>query len=176
MNKILSFLKDSGTKIRTTHPIRQIVAFSVFAIFSALTFISAAAKHNPNRSIFYFPASFSSNVEMEIRYLPREKNQNDRFRLYLDELMLGPSDQQCDPLFTPEATLLSSFIRGRDAYINLSAEAVQPGSDTLKWSDVYRILKKNVFTNFRNIARIYIYIDGQEVYVGEPPVNVKTKK
>lgn len=176
MNQIINFLKDSGARIRTTHPVRQLVAFTVFALLAASVFISTVARPDRYRAIYYFPDTFTHKDSMEVRHLPRQKTVNGRFTLYLDEMLLGPFHQDRLRLFDSSVRIKSAFIRGRDAYVNLSAEAVQTGSDALEWTDVYRVFQKNVFTNFRNIARIYIYIDGQNVYAGEPGIDARTKK
>lgn len=176
MNKILHFLKDSGARIRTTHPVRQIVAFTLFVLLAASVFITTAAKPDRNRVLYYFPDTFTQKPLMEVRYLPRVKTVSERFSLYLDEMLLGPVHQDRLPLFGPSVKIQSAFIRGRDAYVNLSAQAVETGSESLEWTNVYQVFQKNVFTNFRNIARIYIYIDGQEVYPDEPLVDARTKK
>ncbi len=176
MNAILNFLRDSGTKIRTTHPLRQLVAFALFALLATCAFVGTVVKPDSTRVLYYFPDTFTQKDSLEIRHIPRLKSPTERFRLYLDEMLLGPVHQDRLALFPPTVRVTSAFIRGRDAYVNLSSQAVDTGDESLRWADVYRVFKKNVFTNFRNIARIYIYIDGQEVYAEEPPLDAKTKK
>ena len=91
-----------------------------------------------------------------------------RLNLYVSELLLGPMDPGYIPLYNHGGHLSRCFMRGKDAYIDLSAEALLPGIAVLPTDAASEVFKKNVFTNFRNLDKIYLYIDGIEVYSENP--------
>ncbi len=175
MNRIFRFLRNTGEKIRLTHPLIQIVAFCAFAALLSAAFIHAAAPPRAIRSVFYYPDTLTKKTRIEARHLPRQKTADDRLVRYVEELLLGPIEEDRDPLFSGRVSLKSAFIRGRDAYIDLSAEALERGEKEIPWPDARDLFLKNVFTNFAKIARIYIYIDGVEVY-GGTSANAESKK
>ncbi len=176
MNRIWTFLKDTGEKIRLTHPVRQLTAFAFFALLVTIAFFRTVALPDTVRSLFFYPNSFTHKVEMEVRHLPRLRADDDRLSQYLDELLFGPVMTDHDPIFSGLPRVESAFIRGHDAYVNITAEALERGSGEIPWPAAYELFKKNVFTNFRNIARIYLYIDGQEVYADDSSADATTKK
>lgn len=175
MKTFLIFLKNTGAKIRLTHPVGQIVAFALFAALFFMIFMRSLTDPYPYRAVFYYPEKLTGATKTEIRHLPRPDSRDERFNLYLQELLLGPVNADLVPIFNGITRVKSAFIRGDEAYIDLSAGALERDRGVALWPIARDLFKKNVFTNFRNIAKLYIYIDGQEVY-GESLVNVKPKK
>lgn len=175
MNRFIRIIRETGEKIRLTHPLIQIVAFGAFAVLLAAAFIRVASLPYGTRSVFYFPDTLTKKVRIEARHLPRQKTADARLAQYVEELLLGPIEEDRDPLFSGRVSLKSAFIRGRDAYIDLSPEALTRGEKEITWPVARELFLKNVFTNFAKIARIYIYIDGVGVY-GSTSANAESKK
>jgi hypothetical protein len=174
-NALVSFLKDAGEKIQNTHPTLQIVSFGVIAGIMFVLFVSVLARPDARRSVFYFTETRTGKVRTEIRYLPVARTRDERLALYSREILLGPVHQDLAPLYNPGVKLEKAFMRGRDAYIALSADALVPGPGVTESKKAYDLFKKNVCTNFRNVAKIYMYIDGIEVYSDIPAADAKTQ-
>jgi hypothetical protein len=95
---------------------------------------------------------------------------------FLSELLLGPMHPEYLPLYSRETQVRSAFIRKHIAYIDISADALSPVKTIVSQEKAYELFKKNVCTNYRNIDKIYLYIDGIEVYPETPIASAKTNK
>jgi len=164
MKKILAFLINTGEEIQNTHPALQIIAFSVCASILLLVSLPMSVRPATLRSVFYFNETATGTTRMEVRYLPKVRGTDARLSLYVNELVLGPVNPLYTPLFAPRVRVLRCFVRDHAAYIDLSAEALEAGGGTLFSAKEAELFKKNVFTNFGNVDKMYLYIDGIEVY------------
>lgn len=172
-NTIVSCITKTGQKIRNTHPISQIVAFSLCLVIIVLVVITHLASPHSQRSLFFFPlAKNPQAMRTEVRYLAKEEDMDSQFTSYVNELILGPINHAYVPIFNPGTRVLRSFIRNKDAYIDLSAESLMPEAGLPDFLHSHAIIKKNVCTNFRNIVRMYLYIEGVEVFSGNTGLNV----
>ncbi|WP_330165581.1 GerMN domain-containing protein [Teretinema zuelzerae] len=179
IDSLASTLSMLAAKARRTHtPVQLAVIAACAAVLLAL-FVMHAFIPNRTRSLFSFPVSaVSSKTKTEVRYLADMKTLDEQFTLYVEELVLGPMEPGLKPLFNRGTRILRSFVRGKDAYIDLSSEALLPEAGIPDFPTARDIFKKNVCTNFRNIAKIYLYIEGVEVFGGDAPRNaqVQTEK
>mgnify|MGYP001809828910 CR=1 FL=1 len=91
-------------------------------------------------------------------------------------LLLGSMQPEYAPLFNTGVRLERCFSRKGSAYIELSSETLLPESGVTDSSKAFEIFKKNVCTNFRNVDKIYMYIDGIEVYSENPYAGAEAKK
>ncbi len=148
----------------TTHSTAQCVA--LLAVAALLLVLAGSILFAPHktRAVYYFPVSKTGAVRTEIRYLPRVKTLDRRLTQYVSDLVLGPENPLFEPLYDKGTKVTACFIRNGSAYIDLSGEALTPDTVTTSSERAYELFKKNVCTNFRNIARIYVYVDGIEVY------------
>lgn len=157
-------------------PLRAAAALC-FAAFSLALILSFVFGGKGVRHVFFFPAQtvavenaapgksggFSKLVP-EIRYVACPDDDSGRLSVYVEELLLGPSEPVSVPLFQSDCALGESFVRGNEAFINISP--VSP-PDTLASPFFARqcdLFKKNVCINFKNIDTIHLYFDGIEVY------------
>lgn len=152
--------------MQNTHTILQITAFSICAGIIFFVFISLFFRPAMRRSIFFFPENLTGKIRSEIRYLPKTRTLDDRFSLYVNELLLGPTVPEFKPLYNINVRVLRSFIRNSTSYIDLSPLALEIGTEGIPSFEAFSLFKKNVFTNFRNVDNIYMYINGLEVYSG----------
>lgn len=176
LNAVLSFMKNTGEKIQDTHPFIQIVSFLVCAGIVFLLFLSVMFAPHQRRSVFYFPDAEKGVPRTEIRYLPNVKGRDSRLELYVSEVLLGPVSPGLSPLFNKGTKLVDCMVRKDTAYINLSSEVLDPESGVAGYKQANEIFKKNVCTNFRSIAKIYLYFDGIEVYGEDSSVDAELKK
>lgn len=176
MNKIRLLLRKIAEIIRSTHSTSQIVAASVcFGLLLLLlgSFIFIAPKE---RAIFFFPEAKNGKISTEVRYVPSVRGTDARLNLYVAELLLGPMHPEFLPLYSRETQVRSAFVRKHVAYIDISAAALSPVATAVSPEKAYVLFKKNVCTNYRNIDKIYLYIDGIEVYPETPSVDAERNK
>lgn len=176
MKKIIDFLKNTGEKIQNTHPLMQIIAFSACAAIFLFVSVSLAFRPSVKRTLFYFTEAASGTTRMEVRYLPKVRGTDARLALYTGELVLGPVNPGYSPLFRKDVRVLRSFVRSHAAYVDLSVDALENSTGKVWTAEDQTLFKKNVFTNFGNVDKIYLYIDGIEVYGEIPEIGVELKK
>ena len=168
---VRSYVRTTGQRIRETHPIIQGVAFLVAVIVIFTSFFSIFTRPPVSRTVFFFTQGKKTDVQAEIRYLPLKKNTSERFTLFLDELLLGPIQPDLLPLYPTSVRPVRAFLRGNEAFIDLSSEAEDYLEIGVSPRLAYEIFKKNVCTNFRNVDKINLYIGGREVYGGSADAN-----
>jgi len=142
MKKILAFLKDTGEKIQNTHPFMQISSFLACVFLFALMGIGFLFIPDTTRAVFFFPDTRTGRIHTEIRYLPEAKGRDARLTRYVEDLVLGTGLENCIPLFNRGTRLLGCFVRGADAYVNLSADALMPVPGTAPSDQACAIFKK----------------------------------
>lgn len=162
------FLKNTGEKIQDTHPFVQIVSFLVCFGILFVIFLSIMFTPHVRRSVFYFQDAEKGKVRSEIRYLPKARDRDGKLAQFASEVLLGPETPSFKALFNPGTKLVDCFARKHSAYINLSPEALLPGTSVTDSKDACELFKKNVCTNFGSIDKIYLYVDGIEVYSENP--------
>ena len=172
---VLEFLKNTGEKIQDTHPFVQIVSFlTCFGILFVL-FISILFTPHLRRSVFYFQDAENGKIRSEIRYLPTAKGRDAKVALFASEVLLGPETPSLKPLFNPGTKIVDCFVRKGAAYINLSSSALLPGASVTDSRTASKLFKKNVCTNFGSLDKIYLYVDGIEVYSENPYADASEK-
>ncbi|MGN0730048.1 GerMN domain-containing protein [Treponema sp.] len=114
------------------------------------------------RQIFYFESYESSRICTETRYAEKKKG-NDAVRFFVDELLLGPMTNRVKFLFSPGTRTEFCFLSGKNLYLGFTADALFVNSETFNMKKSVSLLHKNIMKNFKNIDRIYLYIDGKPV-------------
>ncbi len=137
--------------------IALIAAFLVSMLFWQI-------ENKGTRRVFLFESKANPReLSYEVRYLRKLPGKN-AVQQYVDELLLGPVSPQGRLLFPSETYVRSCFLDGRVLYIDLSEEALQllptEASGTVF---AIEILKKNLFTNFKNVGIINVFIMGNRV-------------
>jgi len=176
MKKILEFLKNTGEKIQNTHPVIQIISFSVCACILFLVLVSFLFHPLVKRSVFYFPDARTGRTCSEIRYLPHTHGLDARLSLYVDELLLGPIHPGYLRLYNKNVHRVTCFVRNHAAYIDISPASPLSDPEVASAPKAFSFFKKNVFTNFKNLDKIYLYLDGIEVYSEKPDADAELKK
>jgi len=99
--------------------------------------------------------------------LRRSGDRETDIRRYVDEVLLGPSFPELDPLF-PRGTKLNSFMyRETVVYADLSESAALPLEGS--W-DVFRsllTLNEGIRRNFPFVGDVRLFIGGNEVFFNE---------
>lgn len=169
MKNIYGYILNTGKKLRETHPIVQGASFLVFFVSLALLFLMVVFSPQQKRHLFLFPDN-RGRVRTEVRYLARGANTSQRLQRFADELLLGPITPGYTMLFSETLKTDQCFVRGKVAYITVTGDPHAFLGKNPTPDRAFAIFKKNVFTNFRNLDTIHMYIDGIEVYPGNPNV------
>ncbi|MGL4982447.1 MAG: GerMN domain-containing protein [Treponemataceae bacterium] len=114
-----------------------------------------------NRRVFYFETTAEDKIKKEYKYLKKDQRL-DYLQQYIEELLLGPFSNSLNSLFSKETRVKTLFVRNKSLYIELSDEALQGKLKKLK--KTIAVFRKNIYTNFKNIDIIHVYIAGNEVY------------
>ena len=124
------------------------------------------------RRTFIFEPVNGGELIFEVRHLPTNSPQGN-LKLYVDELLLGSITPSCKMLFPVGTKAKACFTKGNILYLNLSNEALQIKSDNeiSDFAVATEILQKNIFTNFKNINIIKLYVGENEVYADNKLVN-----
>lgn len=149
--------------IFTEHKIVCCSILTALAIFFILL-LSVNIGDSKKTYVLMFFNQKTGKIVKEKRALLVPKSKEERLTIYVEDLLLGPESPNLVSLFTPETTVKTCLLRDKFAYIDLSREALETKDDFLGLKDSVNLFKKNVCTNFKNIAKIYMYIDGIEVY------------
>ncbi|OQA62885.1 MAG: hypothetical protein BWY39_01397 [Spirochaetes bacterium ADurb.Bin269] len=168
VRRLIDFIRNKHTPVRI-FILSAIVAVLVVLVLS-IVFDSSTRKYT-----LFFPELSSGKIKREIRNLPAVKGTEEQLELFVSELLLGSLSPDLGALYPRSSTLTSCIVRQKSAYINLSSAALMPEDSFADPRQVYELFKKNVCTNFRNIDRIYLYVDGIEVY-RETPVIAEAEK
>lgn len=139
---------------------------AVLAVISLVSLVLWASGSDKNRYIINFEHMNKDGLYVETRYLPRIQKE-DRLRLFVDDMLLGPVGDRYKLLFPRGTTVTGWFIRDKTLYVTLSEEALnldRDGKDSSQNKEGAEIFRKNVFRNFRNIDIINLYIGGRKIY------------
>ena len=119
------------------------------------------------RRTIVFYSSIEGKIVVEDRMLRRSGDKETDIRRYVDEVLLGPSFPDSDPLF-PRGTRLNSFMyRDSVVYADLSESAALPIEGN--W-DVFRsllALNEGIRRNFPIVGDVRLFIGGNEVFFEE---------
>ncbi len=171
---VRTYVRTTGQRIQETHPVIQGVAFLVVVFVLIFPFFSILTRPSLNRTVFFFPHVQNGDIQTEIRYLPEKRYASERFSQFLDELTLGPISPDLLPLYPTAVRPVRAFIRGNEAFVDLSSEAEDYLEIGVPPRVAYEVFKKNVFTNFGNVAKMNLYIGGKEVYNGSTEANAES--
>ena len=146
-------LKGSGIAI--------LILISFAFVFSV--FIWKINNNGTRRVVLFESKANPSELSYEVRFL-RNSLTGDDIKQYVDEILLGPISPQARLLFPLGTNVRSCFVSGKILYLDLSEEALQITSgEASNTVFALKILKKNLFTNFKNIDIINLFIMGKKV-------------
>lgn len=153
MSDVIAKPKSSGISI----------IFLILLSFVVSLFLWKIDNKGTRRVIVFESKADPEEMSYEVRFLHKPLNK-DAVSQYVEELLLGPLSPQGRMLFPLGTEVRSCFVDGNVLYLDLSEEALQifPGETTAS-VDAIKILKKNLFTNFKNIDIINVFIMGNRV-------------
>ena len=119
------------------------------------------------RTIVFYSSIEEGKVIVEDRMLRRSGDRETDIRRYVDEVLLGPSFPDLDPLFPRETRINSLMYRDAVVYLDLSEAAALPLE---RRGDVFRsliTLNEGLRRNFSFIRDVRLFIGGNEVFFEE---------
>lgn len=169
MKKILRVFNNIQNKIvHIFNSGRLLGIFLVSTIFLSLLCVSLF-NASGIRYIFLYPNLDTSNpnaskLKAEVRYLASKENKEEKILAFIAEFLLGPINPDLSPVFNTTTLLDSCILRGKNLYVAISEKSNATFSNTFNYRFSYDLFKKNVCTNFKNIDKIYVYVDGIAVF------------
>lgn len=134
-----------------------LAAAAALLVLSATLFF---AKNFGDRRVFRFQSVDSGRNNVEWRLLPSRKG-SEKISLYVDELLLGPKNERCRPVFSPGTKALFCFERDRVLYVNFTGKLLDQSGNASGIMEGIEIFKKNVLFAFPRLKQVEIYIDGK---------------
>jgi hypothetical protein len=119
------------------------------------------------RRTFVFYSSLEGKTVVEDRMLRRSRDRETDIRRYVDEVLLGPSSPNLDPLFYRGTKLNSFMYRETVVYADLTESAVLPLGAS--W-DAFRsllTLNEGIRRNFPFVGDVRLFIGGNEAFFNE---------
>jgi len=163
MNEILKNTLSALTRFLGKTKNRRLMYLVAICLFALGEFLLSGLV----RRTFVFYSSLEGKTVVEDRMLRRSGDRETDIRRYVDEVLLGPSFPELDPLF-PRGTKLNSFMyRETVVYAGLSESAVLPLEG--RW-DVFRsllTLNEGIRRNFPFVGDVRLFIGGNEVFFNE---------
>lgn len=139
------------------------VVFMLLLSFAVSLFLWEIDNKGTRRVLVFESKANPKELSYEVRFLKKPLNK-DAVNQYVDELLLGPVSPQGRLLFPLGTKINSCFIDGKVLYLDLSEEALQIfPSEVSNTAEAVKILKKNLFTNFKNVDIINVFIMGNRV-------------
>ena len=139
------------------------VIFMILLSFAVSLFLWKIDNKGIRRVFVFESKANSEELSYEVRFLRKPVNK-DAVSQYVDELLLGPVSPQGRLLFPLGTKVRSCFVDENVLYLDLSEDALQIfPTEASNAVDAVKILKKNLFTNFKNVDIINVFIMGNRV-------------
>ena len=136
------------------------VAFLGVLIFCLLFFLLAG--DGKVMRVLFFPVQAGRGMVAEERLLPRHGRLEQDVAELAEGVLLGPTRHDALRIFPRGASVLSSMLRGRTLYINLSSRLLLEDPEVpLKGQDALTAFARTLRFNFPRLRQIVFFIDGQ---------------
>jgi hypothetical protein len=135
-------------------------ALFIFLFVLSLTVYVLSRPWTPR--VLFFPEDVTGKLVGERRFLPPRRGLAANVELYVQELILGPSEPLTDRL-VPKEVRLDSVVAGQgNVYVSLSREILKPSPDTpLGFDQTLQAIADGVLYNFPQVRRLHLLVEGQ---------------
>lgn len=114
------------------------------------------------RMIFFFEGARKNGEFQEARFLKKNESQ-EKINLYVDELLLGPTNPEYKLIFARGTKALFCFVRDGNLFVNFSDDINVHDASASEIKKGIELFRKNILYNFNNIHTIEIFVAGQSV-------------
>jgi len=119
------------------------------------------------RRTFVFYSNLEGKTVVEDRMLHRSGDRETDIRRYVEEVLLGPSFPDLDPLFSRGTKLNSLMYRETVVYADLSESAVLPVEGSWNVFRSLLTLNEGIKRNFPFVGDVMLFIGGNQVFFNE---------
>ena len=119
------------------------------------------------RRTFVFYSNLEGKTVVEDRMLSRSRDRETDIRRYVEEVLLGPSFPDLDPLFSRETKLNSFMYRETVVYADLSESAALPVEGSWNVFRSLLTLNEGIRRNFPYVGDVMLFIGGNQVFFNE---------
>lgn len=112
------------------------------------------------RRVYNYSSLDGTKTFIEVRYAPVNPVQGN-IAYYVDELLLGPIQDQGSPIFVRGTKVNSCFERDGILYVDLSKDLLAADPINTDFNKKIELFKRNIKHNFGYIKEIVLFIDGK---------------
>jgi hypothetical protein len=132
----------------------------IFLLILSLTLFFVSKPWYPR--VLFFPEQNTGKLVGERRFLPPRKGLTSQIELYVQELILGPSEPFLTRIVPREVHLQSVIARDGEVYVSLSREIIQTRPDaSLSFDQSLQAIANGVLFNFPSVRDLYLLVEGQ---------------
>ena len=132
----------------------------VFLLVLSLTLYFVTKPWYPR--VLFFPENTTGKLVGERRFLPYRSGLTSQIELYVQELVLGPSNPLLTRIVPREVRLRSVIARDGDVYVSLSREIIQIEPDApLTFEQSLQAIANGVLLNFPAVRDLNLLVEGQ---------------
>jgi hypothetical protein len=112
--------------------------------------------------VLFFPEITTGKLVGERRFLPPRRGLNAKIELYVQELILGPSDPLLTRVVSKDVRLHSVIVEQGTVYISLSREVLElRPDDPLSFDETLQTIANGVLYNFPQVRNLHLLVEGQ---------------
>jgi len=132
----------------------------VFLLVLSLTLYFVTKPWYPR--VLFFPENTTGKLVGERRFLPHRSGLTSQIELYVQELVLGPSNPLLTRIVPREVRLRSVIARDGDVYVSLSREIIELQPDApLSFDQSLQTIANGILYNFPKVRDLYLLVEGQ---------------
>ena len=132
----------------------------VFLLVLSLTLYFVTKPWYPR--VLFFPENTTGKLVGERRFLPHRSGLTSQIELYVQELILGPSNPLLNRIVPREVRLRSVIARDGDVYVSLSRQIIELQPDApLSFDQSLQTIANGILYNFPKVRDLYLLVEGQ---------------
>ncbi|MDR0598590.1 MAG: GerMN domain-containing protein [Treponema sp.] len=144
---------------------RQIRRLAYLVVLLVFAFFQMGNSGVARRTFEFF--TYEGTPVVEDRMLRVFPSREQTVKSYVEELILGPVSVDLAPLVTKGVKLRSFMYRDKTVYADFSGDAALPVQGGRPLFESFLVLNRNIRRNFRSVAGIRLFINGNEIFFDE---------
>jgi hypothetical protein len=140
----------------------RLIAGALFIFLLGLSLVLYFLTMPWNPRVLFFPETTTGKLVGERRFLPTRQGIDTQIELYVQELILGPSDPLLMRIVPRDVRLQSVIVRQGKVYLSLSRDILDLRADArLTFDQTLQAIANGVLYNFPQVRSLHILVDGQ---------------
>ena len=163
MKGIKSRKRGVHTALNLDRRFVQLILGALFVLLLVLSLTVYVLSRPWTPRVLFFPEDATGKLVGERRFLPPRRGLAANVELYVQELILGPSNPLLERLLPKEVQLDSVISRQGNVYVSLSREILdlRPGAP-LGFDQTLQSIANGVLYNFPHVRQLHLLVEGQE--------------